>query len=137
MSAAHPPPAARPGVGSRLRDFEMHAIVTWNAPSNLHELANDETHDGRGLGVPFFVELATHQYDMAPSGVRCHLVVHGDADLVVPVDHGTVLHSRAAEPCDIVVIPANTPHRFVNSGDTVLHQIDIHASPRFIQTNLT
>jgi hypothetical protein len=36
----------------------------------------------------------------------------------------------------IVVIPANTPHRFVNSGDTLLRQIDIHASPRFIQTNL-
>ena len=37
---------------------------------------------------------------------------------------------------DIVVIPANTPHRFVNSGTTVLRQTDIHASPRFIQTNL-
>jgi len=37
----------------------------------------------------------------------------------------------------IAVIPANTPHRFVNSGDTVLRQIDIHASPNFIQTDLT
>ena len=36
----------------------------------------------------------------------------------------------------IVVIPANTPHRFVNSGESILRQIDIHASPRFIQTNL-
>jgi hypothetical protein len=27
--------------------------------------------------------------------------------------------------------------RFVNSGDTTLRQIDIHASPRFIQTNLS
>ena len=36
----------------------------------------------------------------------------------------------------VVVIPANTPHRFVNSGNTTLRQIDIHASPRFIQTNL-
>jgi mannose-6-phosphate isomerase-like protein (cupin superfamily) len=36
----------------------------------------------------------------------------------------------------IVVIPANTPHRFINSGETILRQIDIHASPRFIQTNL-
>lgn len=26
--------------------------------------------------------------------------------------------------------------RFVNAGDTLLRQIDIHASPRFIQTNL-
>jgi quercetin dioxygenase-like cupin family protein len=36
----------------------------------------------------------------------------------------------------IVVIPANTPRRFVNSGDGTLRQIDIHASPTFIQTNL-
>jgi len=36
----------------------------------------------------------------------------------------------------IAVVPANTPHRFVNSGETVLRQIDIHASPKFIQTNL-
>jgi mannose-6-phosphate isomerase-like protein (cupin superfamily) len=36
----------------------------------------------------------------------------------------------------IVVIPANTAHRFVNSGDTTLRQIDVHASPKFIQTNL-
>ena len=36
----------------------------------------------------------------------------------------------------IVVIPANTPHRFVSSGDTLLRQIDVHASPKFIQTNL-
>ena len=36
----------------------------------------------------------------------------------------------------IAVVPANTPHRFVNSGTTILRQIDIHASPKFIQTNL-
>lgn len=36
----------------------------------------------------------------------------------------------------IVVIPAHTPHRFVNSGKTTLRQIDIHASPRFIQRDL-
>ena len=44
---------------------------------------------------------------------------------------------REVKAGGIVVIPADTPHRFVNSGDTTLRQIDIHASPRFIQTNLT
>ncbi len=34
----------------------------------------------------------------------------------------------------IAVVPANTPHKFVNSGDGVLRQIDIHASPRMITT---
>jgi mannose-6-phosphate isomerase-like protein (cupin superfamily) len=44
--------------------------------------------------------------------------------------------TREANAGDIAVVPANTPHRFVNSGNAVLRQIDIHASPRFIQTNL-
>ena len=44
--------------------------------------------------------------------------------------------TRAVRAGDIAVIPANTPHHFVNSGDTVLKQIDIHAWPRFIQKNL-
>src|SRR4030081_2178378 len=44
---------------------------------------------------------------------------------------------REVKAGGIVVIPADTPHRFVNSGDTILRQIDVHASPRFIQTNLT
>ncbi len=43
---------------------------------------------------------------------------------------------REVKAGGIVVIPAGTPHRFVNSGETTLRQIDIHASPRFIQTNL-
>ena len=43
---------------------------------------------------------------------------------------------REVKAGGIVVIPTNTPHRFVNSGDTLLRQIDVHASPKFIQTNL-
>lgn len=43
---------------------------------------------------------------------------------------------REVKAGGIVVIPANTPHRFINSGDTLLRQIDVHASPVFVQTNL-
>jgi len=43
---------------------------------------------------------------------------------------------REVKAGGIVVIPADTPHRFVNSGDTLLRQIDIHGSPKFVQTNL-
>ena len=32
----------------------------------------------------------------------------------------------------VLVAPPNTPHKFVNSGDGPLRQIDIHASKRFI-----
>jgi mannose-6-phosphate isomerase-like protein (cupin superfamily) len=32
---------------------------------------------------------------------------------------------------DIAIVPPDTPHRFVNSGDGPLRQIDIHVSPSF------
>jgi mannose-6-phosphate isomerase-like protein (cupin superfamily) len=44
--------------------------------------------------------------------------------------------TREVKAGGVVVIPANTPHRFVNSGETLLRQIDIHANPKFIQANL-
>jgi mannose-6-phosphate isomerase-like protein (cupin superfamily) len=33
---------------------------------------------------------------------------------------------------DIVVVPADVPHRFVNSGDGPLRQVDIHVNPHFV-----
>ena len=62
--------------------------------------------------------------------VEVAFVIEGHATITVGEE------TREVEAGGIVVIPANTPHRFVNSGDATLHQIDIHASPRFIQTDL-
>src|SRR4051794_20663770 len=39
---------------------------------------------------------------------------------------------RRAQAGDIVVVPAETPHAFTNSGGGPLRQIDIHVSPRFV-----
>jgi quercetin dioxygenase-like cupin family protein len=74
-----------------------------------------------GQGPP----LHTHPY------VEVAFMLEGSATITVGNE------TRQVNAGGIVVIPANTPHRFVNSGDTILRQIDIHASPRFIQTNLT
>jgi mannose-6-phosphate isomerase-like protein (cupin superfamily) len=57
-------------------------------------------------------------------------VLEGDATVTIGNQ------TREAKSGEIAVVPPNTPHRFINSGDTVLRQIDIHASPKFIQTNL-
>jgi quercetin dioxygenase-like cupin family protein len=73
-----------------------------------------------GQGPP----LHTHPY------VEVAFAIDGCATITV----GNETHDVKAG--GIVVIPANTPHRFVNAGGTILRQIDIHASPRFIQTNL-
>ena len=69
--------------------------------------------------------LHTHPYvEVAFTLQGCAIITVGD-------------EQREVKAGDIVVIPADTPHRFVNSGDALLRQIDIHASPKFIQTNLT
>ena len=39
---------------------------------------------------------------------------------------------RVVRAGEIVVVPAGEPHRFVNSGDGPLRQIDIHVSERFV-----
>jgi len=70
-------------------------------------------------------QLHTHPY------VEIAFTLEGCATITVGNE------TREVKAGGIVVIPANTPHRFVNSGDAILRQIDIHASPRFIQTNLT
>jgi mannose-6-phosphate isomerase-like protein (cupin superfamily) len=38
---------------------------------------------------------------------------------------------REASAGEIVIVPPNTPHRFVNSGDGPLRQVAIHVNPRF------
>ena len=73
-----------------------------------------------GQGPP----LHTHPY------VEIAFTLEGSAMIIVGDEE------REVTAGGIVVIPANTPHRFVNSGAGVLRQIDVHASPQFIQTNL-
>jgi quercetin dioxygenase-like cupin family protein len=74
-----------------------------------------------GQGPP----LHTHPY------VEVAFTLEGRATITVGDEQ------REVQAGGIVVIPANTPHRFVNSGDTTLRKIDVHASPTFIQTNLS
>ena len=62
--------------------------------------------------------------------VEVAFVIEGTANITIGDDQ------REVQAGGIAVIPANTPHRFVNSGETLLRQIDVHASPTFIQTNL-
>ena len=73
-----------------------------------------------GQGPP----LHTHPY------VEVVFTLEGTVTITVGDD------TRKVNPSSIVVIPANTPHRFVHSGGDVLRQISIHASPKFVQTNL-
>ena len=73
--------------------------------------------------------------DMQPGeGVRLHkhpyqeifIVQEGVATYTVGT---STLEVRAGQ---IIIAPADTPHKFVNSGEGSLKQVDIHLSKRFI-----
>jgi mannose-6-phosphate isomerase-like protein (cupin superfamily) len=51
------------------------------------------------------------------------LMTHGDEQQVVSAG-------------DIVIVPANTPHKFVSQGDLPLKQVDIHITDKMEQVDL-
>lgn len=90
---------------------------------------------GETQGAPFSAYLVTAEPGQGPPlhkhpYVEVAFTIEGSATITV----GDETHEVQAG--GIVVIPAKTPHRFVNSGQSPLRQIDIHASPQFIQTDL-
>lgn len=90
---------------------------------------------GETQGAPFSI-----YFVKAPPGRGPELHRHPYVEVAITLEGTATItvgdEERKVKPGDVVIIPAETPHRFVNSGDTVLRQIDIHASPRFVQTNL-
>jgi mannose-6-phosphate isomerase-like protein (cupin superfamily) len=90
-----------------------------------HEFVGEK----HGVNISFFLV-------NAPPGRGPRLHRHNYDEVIVvqegraAVTAGNEQHEVKAG--DIVVIPAGTPHKFVNSGDTPLRQIDIHASSDFV-----
>ncbi len=73
--------------------------------------------------------------EMAPGGaVRLHkhpyaevFIVHeGNATFTVGSE------SLQAHAGQIIIVPADTPHKFMSTGDQPLRQIDIHVSMQFV-----
>ena len=90
-----------------------------------HEFVGEK----HGVSISFFLVNAPPR-----RGLKLH---RHDYDEVIVVQEGRATsvagdEHRDVKAGDIIVIPAGTPHRFVNSGDTPLRQIDIHANPKFV-----
>ena len=73
--------------------------------------------------------------DMPPGGhIRLHkhpypeifIVQEGVSTFVVDSD---ILEAQAGQ---VIIVPANVPHKFMNASDRQLKQIDIHVSREFI-----
>jgi mannose-6-phosphate isomerase-like protein (cupin superfamily) len=73
--------------------------------------------------------------DMPPgNGVQLHkhpyqevfIIQEGRATFTVGTE---ILEAHAGQ---IIIVSGDTPHKFINSGEGQLRQIDIHLNPRFV-----
>ena len=115
--------------------FQLHCIMSFLNLEQLPFVGMSYEFVGEKQGVPFSAYIVNAKPGQGPPlhrhpYVEVAFTVEGCASITV--GHET----QEVKAGGIVVIPANTPHCFVNSGNTILRQIDVHASPRFIQTNL-
>ena len=72
----------------------------------------------------------------APPGSGPRLHRHPYEEVFV-IQDGTVTFTAGDETIEasagqVVVVPGGVPHKFVNTGEGRLRQVDIHASDRFI-----
>lgn len=73
-----------------------------------------------GRGAPLHI----HEYD------EIVIIQEGRSRMVVGNE------TREVGTGDILVVKARTPHGFVNIGEGVLKQVDVHLNPIFKQQNL-
>jgi mannose-6-phosphate isomerase-like protein (cupin superfamily) len=121
------PTSARPDGRSagKARLFDPALTGAWRG------FVNGETFDGP-------VTVLAYGNDTLGEGPRLHvhpydetfIVVHGRARFFVG---DAVIDAEAGE---VVLGPKAVPHRFENRGPGRLQTIDIHHSPRWIQTDL-
>lgn len=100
---------------------------------------NDLPHD---LGTSEFegylysnTEVSFIWVDMPPGGsVRLHQHPYKEIFIVQEGVSTFVVGSAIVEACagQIVIVPANVPHKFTNATEAALRQVDIHESKRFI-----
>lgn len=103
-------------------------------PADAIRIPNSRTlrFEGEGYGATVSFFLVTNDPGQGPSLHRhpydeTFTVLEGEVTIVVGDD---TIVARAG---DTAVAPANTWHRFSNSGDGVLRIVCIHASPVMIQ----
>jgi esterase/lipase len=102
----------------------VKAVCTWSSPAELRSLSNNveksfgmdvknlfETNyadlpSGYRVGKNFFIDAL--KYDVLDScakiSPRPMLIIHGSEDPVVPVQHASMLYSKAGEPKKLVII---------------------------------
>lgn len=91
---------------------------------------------GEAIGGP--VTVLAYGNDVPGEGPRLHVHPYDETFVVVMGRARFFVGSEVIEAAagEVVLGPAGVPHRFENLGPGRLQTIDIHHSPRWIQTDL-
>lgn len=120
-------PLAEPRI-ARLADAPS---VSFGPLSDYQRLTGED-------GLPVFTGVQTCQPGYATAlhwhpYVECLFVLEGTMEAWLEGQEDTPARLSAG---DMIALPACMPHKFRNSGDTVLKILGIHASPNRIVTRL-
>lgn len=125
------------------RDFDPATVAPDGRPAakaRLFDGAGDGPRrgsvDGEALGAQ--VTVLAYGNDAPGTGPVLHVHPYDEVFVVVQGRARFFVGDAVidAEAGETVLGPAGVPHRFVNLGPGRLQTIDIHHSPRWIQTNL-
>jgi mannose-6-phosphate isomerase-like protein (cupin superfamily) len=114
--------------------FYMEASVNYNIIHRNELPRDDNVYEFEGI-LYADTEVSFIWVDMQPGGtIRLHthpykeifIVQEGVSTFVVGE---STIDAHAGQ---IIIVPAEVPHKFTNTGSTPLRQIDIHVSKQFI-----
>lgn len=125
------------------RDFDPATVTPDGRPpakARLFDATIDGPYRGSINGETLATQITVLTYGNDEPGVGPVLHIH-PYDEVFVVQKGRARffvgdHTIDAEAGDTVMAPAAVPHKFINLGPGRLQTLDIHLSPRWIQTNL-
>ena len=125
------------------RDFDPSTVTPDGRPpakAKLFDGASGGPHRGFVNGEVLGTQITVLTYGNDEPGVGPALHVH-PYDEVFVVQEGRARFFVGdqvidAEAGETVLGPAGLPHRFINLGPGRLQTVDIHLSPKWIQTNL-
>ncbi len=96
------------------RNIDAAAVVTWAAPARSNDLVRNQAKRTHDTAIPF--ERNPFDITRQLAGLRNTLVLHGDADEIVPLSHAHEIHRRLKAPKKLVVLP-QSDHRMSNPID--------------------
>jgi len=87
--------------------------------------------DHGGVGISFFLVTAE-----PGRGPRLHRHEYDEVVYVIEGRSRWTVNDQEREACagDVLVVRAGEAHKFINSGDSLLRQLDIHLNPIFQTT---